>query len=131
MQPRKKLGDASGKVQKKPLSYGNYNNSQIVFADHNFIKLYHFVIEKKLEIAAENVATTLGGDKAKTTSDLLQKVLSYTAKSPTIEDKKLSDATEDKKLSDATEVKKLSNVNNIQPDESSVQLMYVYNLYIL
>lgn len=35
----------------------------------------HLPYEKKLIIAAEDVANTIGGDKTKTTSDLLQKVL--------------------------------------------------------
>lgn len=35
----------------------------------------HMSYEKKLKDAAENVASILGGDKTKTTSDLLQKVL--------------------------------------------------------
>lgn len=34
-----------------------------------------FFAEKKLINAAEEVANTIGGDKTKTTSDLLQKVL--------------------------------------------------------
>ncbi|XP_050450752.1 28S ribosomal protein S31, mitochondrial isoform X1 [Cataglyphis hispanica] len=38
-------------------------------------KTKHMSYEKKLISAAENVASTLGGDKIKTTSDLLQKVL--------------------------------------------------------
>lgn len=36
---------------------------------------YYFSTEKRLTRAAKDVADTLGGDKAKTTSDLLQKVL--------------------------------------------------------
>lgn len=38
-------------------------------------KAKHMSYEKKLISAAENVASALGGDKTKTTSDLLQKVL--------------------------------------------------------
>lgn len=34
-----------------------------------------FFVEKKIINAAEDVANTLGGDKTKTTSDLLEKVL--------------------------------------------------------
>lgn len=39
-----------------------------------FVVLFLF-IEKKIIIAAKDVAETLSGDKTKTTSDLLQKVL--------------------------------------------------------
>ncbi|CAL1677949.1 unnamed protein product [Lasius platythorax] len=41
----------------------------------NLNKAKHMSYEKKLTSAAENVASMLGGDKTKTTSDLLQKVL--------------------------------------------------------
>jgi len=37
--------------------------------------LYFFFLEKKIVSAAENVANILGGDKTKTTSDLLEKVV--------------------------------------------------------
>lgn len=36
-----------------------------------------FYVEKQLVSAAKNVADKLGGDKTKTTMDLLQKVLQY------------------------------------------------------
>lgn len=39
------------------------------------VNLYFFFVEKKIINAAKDVADTLGGDKTKTTSDLLKKVL--------------------------------------------------------
>lgn len=41
----------------------------------NVLKLYNFFVEKRIVNAAKTVAETLGGDKTKTTSDLLEKVL--------------------------------------------------------
>lgn len=82
------------------------------YTDLDLIKLYRFVIEKRLASAAEDVATTLGGDKKKTTSDLLQKVLLY------------------KEKSSARESEQLKDTDNIKSEERPVQFTYVYIKYI-
>lgn len=67
-----------------------------------------FYAEKQLVSAAEDVANKLGGDKAKTTSDLLQKFRKDKAE---VEEK--------------NELK--SHTNNAKSDVNLMEYMYVYN----
>ncbi|GAB1863232.1 Small ribosomal subunit protein mS31 [Camponotus japonicus] len=94
-------------------------------------KVKHISYEKKLKDAAENVASILGGDKTKTTSDLLQKVLASRVetlreeqlahtnlkeeKSPKHEGQQTSNRYSEKKSIIHTLFKEYNNNNNKQP----------------
>ncbi|XP_011252170.1 28S ribosomal protein S31, mitochondrial [Camponotus floridanus] len=90
----------------------------------------HMSYEKKLKDAAENVASILGGDKIRTTSDLLQKVLTSRVetlrkeqlahtnleeKSPKHEEQQTNNRYSEKKSIIHTLLKEYNNNNNKQP----------------
>lgn len=93
----------------------------------HIIKSYILVshVEKKLVSAAEDVADKLGGDKAKTTSDLLQKALHYEVEAEKKDKQFLKIADQHKAKTKKKTERLTGSTDSTQPEIDLIEFMYV------